>query len=115
MQRIRANRDKLKFHHMGLTYRLRQSRKGEFNKFHLSNIGDWMSEEDYTGVLRAIQEKSENSGRIISCYIHCKHPIPDGLRNYLRPDDELGERLIKADRYPFYNFCLLYTSDAADE
>ena len=110
IHRIRKNREKLKFRHLSYTERLDQSRKGEFNKFHLSNVGDWMSRDEFAQILRLIKEKAASSSRIMSCYIHCNHSIPEELKNFLMPDYQLGERLVKADRFPFYTMVPIKTN-----
>jgi S-adenosylmethionine-diacylglycerol 3-amino-3-carboxypropyl transferase len=110
IQRIRKNQEKLKFRHLSYTELLNQSRKGEFNKFHLSNIGDWMNRDEFTQILRLIKDKAASSSRIMLCYIHCNHSIPEELKNFLIPDYQLGERLVKTDRYPFYNLVPIKTS-----
>lgn len=110
IQLIRKNREKLKFRHLSYTELLNQSRKGEFNKFHLSNIGDWMSRDEFVQILRLIKEKAAPSSRIMSCYIHCNHSIPEELKDFLIPDYQLGERLAKTDKYPFYNLVPIKTN-----
>jgi S-adenosylmethionine:diacylglycerol 3-amino-3-carboxypropyl transferase len=106
---IRKNRDNLQFRHLSYEERLSQSRKGEFNKFHLSNIGDWMSREEFAQILYLIGEKAASSSQIMSCYIHCRHSIPERLKNLFVPDYQLGEKLVKTDRYPFYNLVPIKT------
>ena len=108
-QRIRRNRGNLEFRHLSYVERLSQSRKGEFNKFHLSNIGDWMSKEEFAQILYLIGEKAASSSQIMSCYIHCRHSIPERLKNFFVPDYQLGEKLVKTDRYPFYNLVPIKT------
>lgn len=107
---IRKNREKLKFRHLPITERLHQSGKGEFNKFHLSNIVDWMSRDEFVCLLRLIKEKAAPSSRIVSCYLHCNYPLPEDLRKHLIPDYQLGERLVRTDRYPFYNLVPIRTN-----
>jgi S-adenosylmethionine:diacylglycerol 3-amino-3-carboxypropyl transferase len=73
---------------------------GAFNKIQLSNIGDWMSKETMAGLFRQIQEKTLPGNRIVVRYIYFEHPVPEALP-FLKPDHQLGEALIKADRFPF--------------
>lgn len=73
-----------------------------FNKLHLSNIGDWMSKDEFAGLLRLISTRSASGTRLLFRYIHYNHPIPDDLSGKMIPDYEFGYRLSKTDRYPFY-------------
>lgn len=82
---------------------------GTFNKFHLSNIGDWMSREDYAALLDLLGRRAAPASRALARYIHLDHPIPDALNGRLRRDDRLAGELIKEDRFPFYQLVVLET------
>jgi len=82
---------------------LENCHRGEFNKFHISNITDWVDMNEFSNLLRLIVDKSGLNGRISSRYIHHLHPVPDELCTSIRPDYQLGDKLIQTDRYPFYN------------
>lgn len=75
----------------------------EYNKFHISNIGDWVSKKEFSDLLHLINDKSDLGGRISSRYIHYLHPLSEELQTKVIPDFQLGNELIKTDRYPFYN------------
>lgn len=102
ISRIRKNYQKLEVSSSSYIDALEKSTRGEFNKFHLSNIGDWMAMNDYAELLRLINQKSAPTGRIIARYIYYKHPIPDDLKGYLTEDDPLEKKLSVHDKYPFY-------------
>lgn len=102
INRIRRNCKALEISTISYVDALKQCRKGEFNKFHLSNIGDWMDKDEFASLLRLINEKSSALGRINSRYIYYKHPIPDDLKEYFLADKQLEKKLTKQDRYPFY-------------
>lgn len=82
---------------------------GAFNKFHLSNIGDWMSREDYAALLTLLGERAAPASRALARYIHLDHPIPDALNGRLTRDARLAEELIARDRFPFYHLVVLET------
>ena len=103
MARIKKNQQKVTWRLSSYTEVVEKSRKGTFNKFHLSNIGDWMSREEYADLLCLIKKKAKPPTKIFARYIHLNHEVPNELKNYLRKDDELGEELVKKDRYPFYS------------
>lgn len=79
---------------------LRGKEKGYFNKLHLSNLGDWMSEEEFTDVLSLIGEQCDENARICGRYLQ-KNQFRKTLDRF-RIDHELSEQIEKTDRFPFY-------------
>ena len=107
MRRVRES-------HASIAWRLESYREavdksppGWFNKFHLSNIGDWMGLEEYAGLLALVCDKAAPSSRAISRYIHLDHPLPEALRERIVRRDDRGEELVRADRFPFYNLVVM--------
>jgi len=84
-----------------------KSPPGWFNKFHLSNIGDWMALEEYAGLLALVCAKAAPSSRAISRYIHLDHPLPEALMERIVRRDDRGEELVRSDRFPFYNLVVM--------
>ncbi|MFH0761014.1 MAG: DUF3419 family protein [Bacteroidota bacterium] len=102
MQRIRKNHANLNIRLQSFNDTILQNPDNSFNKLHLSNIGDWMLKDEFASLLRLISNKSDSATRLLFRYIHFNHPIPDDLTGRMSPDYELGNRLSKTDRYPFY-------------
>jgi S-adenosylmethionine-diacylglycerol 3-amino-3-carboxypropyl transferase len=75
---------------------------GKFNKLHISNIGDWQSEEKMQELLRLINIKTVPGARVSMRYIHFNHRIPSDLPS-VQADYNLGRILEQSDRYPFYS------------
>jgi S-adenosylmethionine:diacylglycerol 3-amino-3-carboxypropyl transferase len=75
---------------------------GQFNKIHISNIGDWMSKESMAEVFSLIRDKTTPGARAVMRYIHLNHQIPGTLPE-LVADYNLGNDLVLNDRYPFYS------------
>ena len=107
MRRVRES-------HASIAWRLESYREavdksppGWFNKFHLSNIGDWMGPEEYAGLLALVCAKAAPSSRAISRYIHLDHPLPEALRERIVRRDDRGEELVRSDRFPFYNLVVM--------
>jgi len=73
-----------------------------FNKFHISNVGDWMEELEFDKLLKGIVAKAQNPSKIIQRFLHKRYDVPKELENHLKVDNNLGEKLSKNDRYPFY-------------
>lgn len=101
--RLIENNNRLTFKNLSYSRVLEQCKKGEFNKFHLSNISDWMSKDELAKLFYLIKRKADHSSIIMMRYIHCQPIIPNNLMNYFCLDHGLGRYLEKLDRYPFYN------------
>jgi S-adenosylmethionine:diacylglycerol 3-amino-3-carboxypropyl transferase len=105
-----AGCENIRKHHENLNIRtesiftfLKTCQEDTYNKFHVSNIGDWVGKNEFSDLLNLIHTKSTPQGRISSRYIHYLHPVPKALQTTIIPDFSLGEKLLKTDRYPFYN------------
>ena len=103
MARIRRNRQNVAWRLVSYTEAVEESRKGAFNKFHLSNIGDWMSRKEYADLLSLIKNKASTPSKVFARYIHLNHEIPRELKDCLIVNYRLGEELGKKDRFPFYS------------
>ena len=114
MNRIRTNHENLEIRTISLQDVLADCNRGDYNKFHLSNIGDWLSTEESEEILRLCMERSSGNTRISSRYIYYKHPIPDDLRHIMFEDDELAAKLAGQDRYPFYQLRPLLINNRAN-
>ena len=111
MQRIRRNQANLDIRLQSFNDAILQDRGNGFNKLHLSNIGDWMSKDEFAGLLRLISSRSHSVTKLLFRYIHFNHPIPDDLTGRMSPDYELGNQLSKTDRYPFYGLVPINLED----
>ena len=100
---LRKRSGQLKFYHTSITNYLKNQAQGAFNKFALSNIGDWMTGEEYAELLHLIEQKAQKPGRILLRYIHYAHKIPEDLQHIILPEYTFGQELEKVDRFPFYN------------
>lgn len=85
-----------------ITKYLRNTEVGRFNSFHISNLGDWFSQEQFNSLLREVSRVSGGEGRVIWRFIHKDRIIPDDLKQKVVVDIELGRELQRRDRYPFY-------------
>jgi len=99
---IRKNHKKIEFKTESIASVLRNGTEKEYNKFHLSNIGDWMNHQEFSEILNLVCQNAKNGGKVSTRYIHRVHPIPDNLKSKVLSDYNLGEELMKTDRYPFY-------------
>jgi S-adenosylmethionine-diacylglycerol 3-amino-3-carboxypropyl transferase len=106
-RRLRDRRDGIEWRLSSFEAALETAQPGAFNKFHLSNIGDWMSRREFAAVLASVAAKSGPSGRAAVRHIHLDHPVPEELRGRLARDDRRGEDLMRLDRFPFYRLVVL--------
>jgi len=102
MNRIIKNIYNFNIETVSYTEALENCKEGEFNKFHLSNIGDWMGTDDFSELLKLIDLKSAVKGKINSRFIYHKHCIPKELKEHFTFEEALGRALSKHDKYPFY-------------
>lgn len=93
----------IEFLNLTINEALEQSPQNFYNKFHLSNIGDWMRASEFDKTLALIHAKANPQSRILYRYIHIHHPIPENLDTYFKNDPELIDRLTYNDRFPFYS------------
>jgi S-adenosylmethionine:diacylglycerol 3-amino-3-carboxypropyl transferase len=99
---LSANSANTKFMETSVEALLRNADCGQFNKIHISNLGDWMSGESMANLFRLIRDKTEPGARIAMRYIHLSHKIPEDAAE-LRADIHRGFMLESSDRYPFYS------------
>jgi S-adenosylmethionine:diacylglycerol 3-amino-3-carboxypropyl transferase len=110
-QRLRKSVDLLSFYHESLSERIRRKPRGYYDAFALSNIGDWMSKEDFAALLELIGTQAAGQSRALLRYIHFAHPIPVKLAGVFKLDRRLGDELEAVDRYPFYSLLPMRISD----
>ena len=108
--RIRERPDRIAWRLGSFEEVLKTSADGEFDRFHLSNIGDWMSRTEYAEVLALICDKAAAPSRAAARYIHLDHPVPEGLRCRVTRNEKRGEELMRRDRFPFYRLMIMETA-----
>jgi S-adenosylmethionine-diacylglycerol 3-amino-3-carboxypropyl transferase len=94
--------DRLRVRHVGLVEHLRSVPDRSIDKAHLSNFGDWLSQEAFDEVVRLVAAKMSSSGRLVWRYIHVDRAVPSEVAHRVRTDRALGDRLRAEDRFPFY-------------
>lgn len=107
MKRIRERTADIAWRLASVEEALESCAPGAFNKFHLSNIGDWMTRTEYAGVLVRMCEKGAVGSRAAGRYIHLDYPVPEALGGRLTRDETRGEELMRRDRFPFYNLVVM--------
>jgi S-adenosylmethionine:diacylglycerol 3-amino-3-carboxypropyl transferase len=102
-RRLRDAGERLVFHQEPITEFIRRAPKGRYNGFALSNVGDWMSKEDFQSLLEVITSRAGSGSRILLRFIHFDHPIPVALRDILEVSGDVKRTLEETDRFPFYS------------
>jgi len=54
-------------------------------------------------VFEAINSYGANRSTLVVRYLYRNHPIPEQLKANFKLNIELGNELVRTDRYPFYN------------
>lgn len=100
-----GNKDLLFFKHTSIEKQLTGLSEGSFTKIHLSNIGDWMKEEEFGDVAQALNEERNN--QTLACYRFLQ-------KNHFENNQQSTLKLEVChcnceftDRFPFYSFLLI--------
>jgi len=107
MKNIRNNFECLSFVPLSYLQAVEQSDKLKFNKFHLSNIGDWMSRKQFEVLLYRINESAMRPFRAFIRYLYQFYSLPDSLKSEISVENDLEVMLIQKDRFPFYRLVTL--------
>ena len=99
---LRADPDSVRFLDSDVTAHVRSQPSGTYDRFHLSNVTDWMPVEQFDDLLGALADRSDRPGRIVWRAIHVDRTVPEALVERIIPDRAWGAELRAADRFPVY-------------
>ena len=99
---LRERSQAISFVHASILDFLGSVETGRFDRFHLSNIPDWLDAPAFDQVLELIAAKSAKPTRLVWRYLHRDHPVPAKCRANMHPDEVLGRALASRDRFPLY-------------
>jgi len=99
---LRARHSRLELRHGDVVACLRGEPPGRFNKVHLSNLADWLSQAEFDALLEALAGRVARPGRAVWRFLHVDRQVPVALRGQLRVEAQLGAALSASDRFPFY-------------
>jgi S-adenosylmethionine:diacylglycerol 3-amino-3-carboxypropyl transferase len=97
-----GNADRIQYRLGSIVDVLQHSATGQYNKIHLSNIGDWISSAAMADLFRLLRDKTRPGAKVVVRYIHRHHRVPASVPE-LVADPGFGEQLVRTDRYPFYS------------
>lgn len=102
-KRLMNEHKRLNFIEQSYTQVLQNCEAGIYNKFALSNVSDWLLDEDFVELIYLIANKSGSDAHGLIRYIHSPGYIPKDLQNTVQLNTEWGKQLLDQDRFPFYN------------
>jgi S-adenosylmethionine-diacylglycerol 3-amino-3-carboxypropyl transferase len=100
---IRRNLDRLEWHRCSVEEFLAKHPDTRIDRFNLSDIFEYMSEDNYRHVLEQLIAGSRPGALLVYWNMLTQRTRPDALANRLRPLSELAERLFSADKAWFYS------------
>jgi len=98
---IRAHLDRLEWHQASVEDYLARNEPGQISKFNLSDIFEYMSQENTSALLGKIASAARPGGRLAYWNMLAPRSSLDGLN--LRPLRELATRLLLEDKAFFYS------------
>lgn len=99
--RLRSHPGRLTFRTASFEQTLNESIKGDFSKIHLSNLGDWLSEEEFAKLIDLIQQKVFPGTLLCYRYLQKNHLAKTDFFPF-NVDELRTAKAQKADRFPFY-------------
>jgi S-adenosylmethionine-diacylglycerol 3-amino-3-carboxypropyl transferase len=102
-ERIRANLDRLEWHHASLEDYLQSDGAGPFDRFNLSDLFEYVSLDHYHSLLRAIIAASRPGARLAYWNMLAPRRRPEEMAGRLVPLSALAARLHLQDRAFFYS------------
>jgi S-adenosylmethionine-diacylglycerol 3-amino-3-carboxypropyl transferase len=103
-ERIRARLDRLEWHLLTLeAFLAREGGGGRIDKCNLSDIFEYMSEENTTALLERLAAASRPGGRLVYWNMLAPRRRPESLAHRLRPRGDLAGPLFAQDKAFFYS------------
>lgn len=101
--RIRTQLDRLEWHELTLEAFLAREGGVRVDKFNLSDIFEYMSEENTAALLERLAAASRPGGRLAYWNMLARRRRPDALAHRLRSRDDLAASLFAQDKAFFYS------------
>ncbi len=102
-ENIRANLDRLEWHHASLEDFLQTHPNLRLDRCNLSDIFEYMSPAHHHGVVSALADRMRTGGRLAYWNMLVPRQRPESLAHRLRPLVDLAARLHAQDRAFFYS------------
>jgi len=112
--RLVSNLNRFELKTTSLQNAIGEKEKGYYNRIHLSNMGDWLSEEHFLELLELLKSHCNNGTRICYRYLQKNH-FSGTIGSEFIIDQSLSEQAESKDRFPFYNILLLTLKNGIDK
>jgi hypothetical protein len=89
---------------------LRKNGPGAFNKIHMSNLGDWITREQFLELLELFRKYCLPGTIICYCYLQKNH-FAEVSGGPFQINDKMAETAGKKDRFPFYGLIPVIITD----
>jgi S-adenosylmethionine:diacylglycerol 3-amino-3-carboxypropyl transferase len=99
--RLLKNLDHLELTTTSLQSALAEKEKGYYNKIHMSNLGDWMSVEEFSELLGLLKDQCNPGTKICARYLQ-KNQFTSAHSAEFPIDPLISSQAEKRDRFPFY-------------
>jgi S-adenosylmethionine-diacylglycerol 3-amino-3-carboxypropyl transferase len=106
---IRANLDRLHIHEGSIEAYLASAPAERIDRFNLSDIFEYMSEENYARLLELLVDHAAPGARLAYWNMLVPRSRPSALADRLQPLDELSRRLFLQDKAFFYSRFIVET------
>jgi S-adenosylmethionine-diacylglycerol 3-amino-3-carboxypropyl transferase len=101
-ERVRRHAADLSLVEADLIEFLRAAPSGSFHGYHLSNVPDWLSQDQFDALMFAVAHAAAPGARVVWRFLHIDRALPAELGERIRIDADRGGTLRHADRFPFY-------------
>jgi S-adenosylmethionine-diacylglycerol 3-amino-3-carboxypropyl transferase len=99
---LRESGGTVSFVHASVFDHLLSSHPGTYDRFHLSNVPDWLPANAFGQLVELIVERAATPARVVWRSLHADPSLPAALLPRIRVDDSLGAELQSRDRFPLY-------------
>ena len=104
---IRAGLDRLEWHCLPLEEFLQREGEQSIHRFNLSDIFEYMSEDNYHRLLERLHSAGRPGGRLAYWNMLAPRTRPQAMADLLRPLDAEAEELFRQDKAFFYSAFVL--------
>jgi S-adenosylmethionine-diacylglycerol 3-amino-3-carboxypropyl transferase len=81
---------------------LEESEPRRYDRFHLSNLCDWMAPAEHDRLLELVAARAAGGARLVWRYLHRAGGVPASLAGRIVTDEAAGADLRRRDRFPLY-------------
>ena len=102
IERVRERRAAIDFVDADVISYLRDTPAATFDKFHLSNVTDWMPYAEFETLLNLIVARCKRPAYVVWRAIHAGVALPASVAGRIEVDSQFGATLRERDRFPIY-------------